>query len=41
VLRLVVADGAPIARVLQLTAVTGAAPTYPTLAAALGQQAGA
>ncbi len=40
-LRLVVADGAPIARVLQLTAVTGAASTHPTLDAALGQQAGA
>jgi anti-anti-sigma factor len=39
-LRLVVADGSPIARVLQVTAITGAAPTHPTLDAALGQQAG-
>jgi len=40
-LRLVVADGAPIARVLTVTAITGAAATHPTLDAALGQQAGA
>jgi anti-sigma B factor antagonist len=40
-LRLVVADGSSIARVLQLTAIAGAAPTHPTLDAALGQQAGA
>ena len=39
-LRLVVADGAPIARVLQLTAIAGAAPTHATLDAALAQQAG-
>ena len=39
-LRVVVADGSPIARVLEVTAITGAAPTHPTLDAALGQQAG-
>lgn len=39
-LRLVVADGSPIARMLSLTALASEVPTHPTLDAALDQQAG-
>lgn len=39
-LRVVVADGSPVARVLTLTALASEVPTHPTLDAALDQQAG-